>query len=90
MLDYTEYDKIIKECKSISIIKNKDYGTASLALFGGLSILIRMNDKIQRLNMIIEKNKLHVSDETAEDTIKDLINYSIYLIMHKRGRLEKK
>lgn len=79
MLNYIEYDKIIKECKEISILKNKQYGNESLKLFDGLAILCRMNDKIMRLNNCKGNH---------EDSIKDLINYSIYLLMLIRKKLE--
>lgn len=79
MLNYTEYNKIIKECKDLSKIKNKLYGNESLKLFDGLAILCRMNDKIQRLN---NTKGNHI------DSIHDLINYSIYLLMLKRKKIK--
>ena len=50
MLDFNEYSKIIKECKALSNRKNAIYGVNNLKLFNGLSILVRINDKIARLN----------------------------------------
>lgn len=86
MLNYTEYNKIIGECKKLSIVKNKLYGCGSLKLFSGMAILSRINDKIMRLNNMIE-NKIK-DTETIEDNFKDLINYAVYYIMLKRGKLE--
>jgi hypothetical protein len=56
-MNYKEYDLIIQECKELSQRKNKDYGDSSLLKFGGKGVLIRMNDKIDRLNNIIWNNK---------------------------------
>lgn len=84
MLNYIEYDSIVKKCKNISKLKNKLYGSESLYLFGGLAILVRINDKVQRLNRIKDK-----SPEDIEDTIYDLINYALYFLMYKRNKLDK-
>lgn len=85
MINYEEYLRIINECKSISEEKNKLYGNNSLKLFNGIAILSRINDKIMRINNMIENN---INDkESIEDSLKDLINYSIYYIMYKRNKL---
>ena len=51
-----------------------------------------MVDKIERLKHLVMCNKTidnsKQTDETIEDTLKDLINYSIYYLMAKRGNLE--
>lgn len=86
-MNIKEYDKILNECRQIAIKKNHDYGDESLKLFNGLSIFIRMYDKMERLKNSFEK-KLKVDDEKIEDTLQDLINYSTYLIMIRRGKLE--
>ena len=90
MLDYDKYDYIIKECKELSISKNNDYGTDSLTKFGINGIIIRLYDKIERLiNLSYRNKKINVSSEKIEDTLKDIINYSIYSIMLERNELLK-
>ena len=55
--------------------KNTDYGDA-FAEYGTIGVLVRMGDKIKRLQSI-EKNKITlVSDERLRDTLIDLHNYS--------------
>ena len=78
-INYKEYDNLIKECKEISIKKNNDYGMDGLIRFGSKGMLIRLNDKIGRLNNLLwDNHEQKVNDEKIEDTIKDMINYLIY------------
>jgi hypothetical protein len=88
-LNFDEYKKIHKECLELSINKNKDYGSQSLVKYKELGMLIRISDKIDRLdNLIFNKQKINVSDEKIEDTLKDVINYSTYIIMYQRNKLK--
>jgi len=86
-MDWEMYAKILHECEILAINKNKFYGTASLKLFNGLAIVTRINDKVARLNYLTTErlDPEQLLDETIEDTLKDLINYSTYLIMLRRG-----
>ena len=60
--------------------KNQDYGDA-FAEFGVIGVLVRMGDKIKRLQSI-EQNKIAlVDDEKMRDTLIDLHNYSAMAIM---------
>jgi len=87
-LNFKEYDKIIKECSAISRLKNRDYGSDSLIRFGVKGIIVRMSDKMDRIvNLTMNDNKAMVVDEKSEDTLKDMINYSVYAIMILRKRL---
>lgn len=57
----------------------KDYGSHGVA--------VRLGDKYHRLKNFIKKGDLKVKDESIEDTVKDLINYSFfYLIMSRMER----
>jgi hypothetical protein len=66
---------IINKNKDIFICKNKDYGNSFMD-FGLIGILVRLNDKINRLKSLM-KNEIKVKDEKKEDTINDLYNYCI-------------
>jgi hypothetical protein len=60
--------------------KNKDYGDA-FATYGSVGVLVRMGDKISRLQSIT-KNKIELVDnETIRDTLIDLHNYAAMAIM---------
>jgi hypothetical protein len=42
-------------------------------------MLVRMTDKMSRLSSFMEAGKFEVKDESLEDTILDMINYSVLL-----------
>jgi|TARA_Y100001980_G_C14482306_1_gene260586 hypothetical protein len=60
--------------------KNKDYGDA-FAKFGPIGVIMRMGDKLSRLTNISKHNITLVSDETLEDTLIDLHNYTAMALM---------
>lgn len=60
--------------------KNQDYGDA-FAEYGMVGVLVRMGDKIKRLQSI-SNNKIElVDDEKMRDTLIDLHNYAAMAIM---------
>ena len=60
--------------------KNKDYGDA-FATYGPVGVLVRMGDKISRLQSITSKGINLVEDEKIRDTLIDLHNYAGMAIM---------
>ena len=60
--------------------KNQDYGDA-FANYGVLGVLVRMGDKIARLQSISTKSVSLVNSESLRDTLIDLHNYSAMAIM---------
>jgi len=60
--------------------KNKDYGDA-FATYGAIGVLVRMGDKIARLQSITTKSVSLVDSESLRDTLIDLHNYSTMAIM---------
>lgn len=60
--------------------KNQDYGNA-FAVYGPVGVLVRMGDKISRLQSISNKGITLVNNETLRDTLIDLHNYSAMAIM---------
>ena len=59
--------------------KNKDYGNA-FSLYGPIGVMIRMNDKVNRLMSVTKQGINLVSTETLRDTLIDLHNYSAMAI----------
>lgn len=62
------------------IKKNRDYGKA-YSKYGAIGVLIRINDKISRLQTITKTKIFLVNDESLKDTLIDLHNYSAIALM---------
>lgn len=60
--------------------KNQDYGDA-FANYGVVGVLVRMGDKISRLQSITTKQVSLINTESLRDTLIDLHNYSAMAIM---------
>ena len=60
--------------------KNADYGDA-FATYGTVGVLVRVGDKIQRLQSITNKGITLIDDEGLRDTLIDLHNYAAMAIM---------
>lgn len=63
--------------------KNHDYGNSfdySLNKFGLIAGLVRMGDKMNRLESLVNK-KAMVKDESIKDTLLDLATYSVMTLM---------
>ena len=84
MTDLEEIERfknIQKECLQIFIKKNNDYGK-SYETHGLIGILIRSQDKINRLSTITKNSyNVNIEDETLKDTLLDLHNYSALALM---------
>ena len=71
--------KVQKEGLDLFKKKNADYGNA-FATHGAVGVIIRMQDKINRLTTIT-KQGVAVDTETIRDTLIDLHNYSAMAVM---------
>ena len=69
-----------KEALDLFVLKNNDYGDA-FATYGTIGILVRLGDKIHRLQSITSKGINLVEDEKLRDTLIDLHNYAAMGIM---------
>jgi hypothetical protein len=66
--------------------KQASYGSGNISSFGELGVLVRMNDKMERLKNLVIKNKDNpLKDETVEDTYLDLADYSLIAMLVRRG-----
>lgn len=68
-----------KELQDIFVKKNTDYGNSfeeSLEKHGLIAAIVRMEDKMSRLNTLSKQEAL-VTDESLIDTLKDLSNYAL-------------
>ncbi len=51
--------------------------------------LVRMHDKMARINSFVQKGVLQVADESIEDTLKDLANYSALLAGYIKSKKQE-
>ena len=81
-----QFDTITDELKEIYRKKNIDYGDSfkiSLEKFGRMAYVVRASDKMLRLEQLVN-NDAQVTDESFNDTVRDLANYSIMYLLHER------
>jgi len=79
------FESICCELIALHEHKNKDYGGAfdkSMSKFGVVSLLIRLNDKFERLESLFKNGKAEVTDESFEDTLRDIACYAIMGLEH--------
>ena len=76
----SQMEKVQKEGLELFKRKNADYGDA-FANYGVVGVLVRMGDKISRLQSITTKSVSLVNTESLRDTLIDLHNYSAMAIM---------
>ena len=80
MYRVAQMKKVQLEARCLFEKKNQDYGDA-FANYGPIGVLVRMGDKIQRLQSITKNKVALVKDEKIRDTLIDLHNYSAMAIM---------
>ena len=71
---------IQQEALELFTKKNKDYGDA-FSSYGPIGVIIRMQDKIERLISVNKNSIVLVGNETIRDTLIDLHNYAAMTIM---------
>lgn len=87
-----EFQKITEKMHQIYLKKNKDYGSSfdrQYDKYGMTSVLIRLSDKLNRLEQITKSGTVEVKDESVDDTLLDLANYAILaLIKRQKGKAD--
>jgi hypothetical protein len=85
------HEQTTTRCREVMRDKNSDYtggsqatdalanfkASKSLGLHPVMGLLLRMQDKIQRVRSFVADGSLRVSGETVEDAFDDMINYAI-------------
>ncbi len=86
---------LFNERIKLGIKKNNDYSSGgridNIAMAGIEGIAIRLFDKACRLmSLVVYKTDRKVMDESIEDTLKDMANYSDYGVLLRRGEWQRK
>tara|TARA_Y100000389_G_scaffold196495_1_gene229515 strand:- start:2660 stop:3049 length:390 start_codon:yes stop_codon:yes gene_type:complete len=76
----TQFKSVQQEALTLFTKKNQDYGDA-FATYGPIGVLVRLGDKLSRLQSITSSKITLVDTETTRDTLIDLHNYAAMAIM---------
>jgi hypothetical protein len=67
--------------------KQRDYGPRNISGFGTFGVLVRMNDKMERLKTLFGSGrKKKAQNESIVDTLRDVSNYPIIALLIELGR----
>lgn len=92
------FEQIMKEQMELFASKMLDYGKSNISVGTELQtedevklaltgLFFRMNDKVQRLkNLVALSQEAHVTNESVEDTFKDLSIYGVIAQVVARGQ----
>ncbi len=87
-----QFKAITENMLKIFVAKNSDYGNSfeqSCDNFGTVAAVVRMNDKMNRINKLYNNTKIARVDEKLEDTLLDLANYCILTVMYLKSHDKK-
>lgn len=66
--------------------KQRDYGPRNISGFGTFGVVVRMNDKHERLKTLFGKGRRkRATNESIIDTLRDISNYATIALMVERG-----
>lgn len=80
------FKQLMEKMFEVQDAKGRDYGEdhdglRNLRRRGQQGVVARMGDKLSRLESLIGKKEVSVKNESIEDTLIDLANYSLLLII---------
>ena len=83
-----EIKKIALEIAELVERKNHDYDNSfdkTMDKYGDTAYFLRIEDKLNRL-INLSKKEAKVNDENVEDTLKDIIGYTLLMIKYKNKK----
>lgn len=86
--DLTSVGGVYKHLLDVYRAKNSNYGNSfeeCCNKFGLVSAVVRMNDKLNRINSLYDKSSMNV-DESLADTLLDLANYAVMTVVWMNNR----
>src|SRR5690625_1359348 len=78
------HKRICKQLNKVYADKNHDYGNsfgATYEKYRDISALVRISDKMNRIEQLVQTGEQKVKDEALEDSILDMANYLIMWAM---------
>lgn len=69
--------------ENIKLLDNKqlDYGSKNVSGFGTFGVVVRMNDKFERIKNLFKNKRRRAINESIRDSFRDLSNYAIIAYM---------
>jgi|SRR3989304_2047183 len=61
--------------------KQQDYGSKNISSFGTFGVVVRMNDKFERIKHLFLNRRKRAVNESIRDSFRDICNYSIIALM---------
>lgn len=89
MKDPNNFEDILNELRIIMMRKHQDYGPYNIANAPGGALnglLVRLSDKISRLENLYYKKQDTPNYESMEDTFIDIANYAIIGLLVQRNQ----
>ena len=89
------HEDMCKQARTIRRKKNADYANeedplANFRRWEALGFVVRMDDKLARLSTFVKRGVFAVEDESLNDTLLDLLNYSVLLAFYVSEEKAKK
>lgn len=91
MTKVAHHRMICDEINELYAKKNHDYGDSFAQSFreeGMAMVRIRLGDKFNRLKALTRGGEQKVADESIRDTLIDLANYAIMIVLEMEGEKE--
>lgn len=77
---------VFADMTELLVSKRQSYGTTNLTRFGGIGIVIRASDKIDRLATMYRTGERASADgDLMTDAWQDLIGYGALGLLHEQG-----
>lgn len=83
-----DIQEIMSECRVLLVNKQSDYGPGNISRFGLPGLVVRLNDKMERLINLAWGGK-KPKNESVEDTLMDMCCYAVIGLMVQRGKWPK-
>ena len=83
-LDGENLEKMVNNIAGLVTRKQRDYGSDNIMRFGRLGLLVRVHDKIARLENLAALGTVP-NNESVSDNYMDVIGYCVVAMMFERG-----
>lgn len=81
-----EFLKIALENAILMDKKQQDYGSKNISGFGVFGVVVRMNDKFERIKNLFGNRRKRAVNESIRDSFRDISNYAIIALMLESGK----